>query len=495
MTVPFTKFEGLYIDNRWVPVQDSVSVINPATEAEIGQAPEGGVHEAEAAIASAREAFDTGPWPRMTQVERTTIMRRMLDALVARKPEIRALILAEVGCSQGVTDSVQIGAPLDHFEQALQDSLKDPTYHLPNEFVQNPGNPDGPRIFGGGVVVREPVGVVAGITAYNYPFVLNLSKIVPALLTGNTLVLKPSPFTPFSALMFGEIASEIGLPPGVLNIVTGGPAVGTMLTSDPRIDMVTFTGSEGVGAAIMAQAAPTLKRVHLELGGKSALIVRADADIQAAAMTAIGTISFNCGQGCALTTRILVHNSIRAALVAAMSQVADHFKVGDPTDPSVLMGPLIREAQRSKVEHYVELGLQSGARLVRGGTRPANLPKGFFYDLTIFDDVDNSAQIAQDEIFGPVLVVSGFDTDEEAIRIANDSRYGLAGGIMSADAATAFEMAMQVRTGSMMVNGGIGKWGYGPIGGYKRSGIGREYGPHWLNEFTQEKSVFYPIGR
>jgi aldehyde dehydrogenase (NAD+) len=363
------------------------------------------------------------------------------------------------------------------------------------EVTPNMFNPTGPQVLGGGSVVREPVGVVAGITGYNFPFLLNLAKIVPALLAGNTLVLKPSPFTPYSALLFGEIAEEIGLPKGVLNIVTGGADVGSLLSSHPGVDMVTFTGSEAVGVSIMQQAAPTLKRVHLELGGKSALIVRADADVQQAALGAIAGLSVNCGQGCALLTRFLVHDSIRKQFVDAAKAVAAHWKIGDPADPTVLMGPLIRESQRGKVERLVAQGRDEGARLVAGGGRPAHLPKGFFTDITLFDDVRNSMAIAQEEVFGPVGVTIGFDTDEEAVAIANDSRYGLNGGILSADAATAYEMSLKIRAGSVYINGGTGKMSYAPIGGYKRSGIGREYGPDWLKEFTQEKSIFYPVGR
>jgi aldehyde dehydrogenase (NAD+) len=324
---------------------------------------------------------------------------------------------------------------------------------------------------------------------------LNLAKIVPALLAGNTLVLKPSPFTPYSALLFGEIAEEIGLPKGVLNIVTGGAEGGALLSSDPRVDMVSFTGSEAVGVAIMRQAASTLKRVHLELGGKSALIIRADADVQQAALAAVAGLTVNCGQGCALLTRLLVHNSIRKQFVEMARAVASQWKIGDPADPSVGMGPLIREAQRKKVESLIQQGRDQGARLVWGGGRPAQLTQGFFTDITLFDEVRNHMTIAQEEIFGPVGVIIGFDSDEEAIAIANDSRYGLNGGIVSADAATAYEMSLRIRAGSVFINGGTGKMAYAPIGGYKRSGLGREYGPDWLKEFTQEKSIFYPVGR
>jgi acyl-CoA reductase-like NAD-dependent aldehyde dehydrogenase len=427
--------------------------------------------------------------------ERAALMNRMHAALAAKRAQIRQLIVAEVGCAQGITNAMQVDAPLSHFASALSFSASDDRRYLPVEATANLMNPLGPRILGSGSVIREPIGVVAGITGYNFPFLLNLAKIVPVLLAGNTLVLKPSPFTPYSALLFGEIADEVGLPAGVLNIVTGGVEAGSLLGAHPDVDMVSFTGSEAVGIAIMQQAAPTLKRVHLELGGKSALIVRADADVQQAAIGAIAGLSVNCGQGCALLTRFLVHNSIRAQFVEAAKAVASHWKIGDPADPTVLMGPLIRESQRGKVERLIQKGRDEGARLVCGGGRPAHLSRGFFADITLFDDVSNRMTIAQEEIFGPVGVTIGFDSDEEAIAIANDSRYGLNGGIVSADAATAYDMSLKIRAGSVYINGGTGKMSYAPIGGYKRSGIGREYGPDWLKEFSQEKSIFYPVGR
>jgi acyl-CoA reductase-like NAD-dependent aldehyde dehydrogenase len=258
--------------------------------------------------------------------------------------------------------------------------------------------------------------------------------------------------------------------------------------------MVTFTGSEGVGAAILAQAAPTIKKVLLELGGKSALIVRSDADVQKAAMEGVFQVANHCGQGCALATRHIVHNSIRPAYVATMQAIASQIAIGDPADPSTQLGPLIRAASRDKVERMVQQGRDEGARLVCGGSRPAHMQRGFFYNVTVFDDVRNDMSIAQEEIFGPVASVIGFDTDEEAVKIANDSRYGLYGGIHSRDPAKAYEMALQLRTGGVVINGGLYRQNDAPFGGYKRSGLGREYGEGWLHEYTQEKSIIYPIG-
>jgi acyl-CoA reductase-like NAD-dependent aldehyde dehydrogenase len=493
--VPYTHLDGLYINGRWQKARDTEAVLNPATEMPIGYAPVGDAASTRAAIEAARAAFDKGPWPNLSMAERAAVLARMHAALVANRERIVQLIIAEVGCAQGITNAMQVDAPLSHFASALAHSASDDRRYLPLEITPNMMHPAAPRVLGGGSVIREPVGVVAGITGYNFPFLLNLAKIVPALLAGNTLVLKPSPFTPYSALLFGEIAEQIGLPKGVLNIITGGAEAGSSLSAHPDVDMVSFTGSEAVGIAIMQQAAPTLKRVHLELGGKSALIVRADADVQQAAIGAVAGLSVNCGQGCALLTRFLVHNSIRAKFVEIAKAVAGQWNIGDPADPTVLMGPLIREAQRGKVERLIAQGRDEGARLVHGGGRPAHLPKGFFTDITLFDDVQNRMTIAQEEVFGPVGVTIGFDSDDEAVAIANDSRYGLNGGIISADAATAYEMSLKIRAGSVYINGGTGKMSYAPIGGYKRSGIGREYGADWLKEFTQEKSIFYPVGR
>ncbi|MDP3548767.1 MAG: aldehyde dehydrogenase family protein [Novosphingobium sp.] len=495
MTIPFTDIDRLYIDGEWHAGAGTEAVLNPATEDVIGEAPVGDAAAAEAAIASSYDAFENGPWPRMAQSERTAMMQKFHDALYAKRGQLVELIIKEVGCAQAVTSNVQVDAPLEHLQSAIDYSLREEPRQIPVASNANMINPTGPRILGGGTVVREPVGVVSGITGYNFPFLLNLAKVTPALLAGNSLILKPSPFTPYSALMLGQIADEIGLPRGVLNVITGGPDVGTKLTTDPRVDMVTFTGSEAVGAAIMGQAAPTLKRVHLELGGKSAMIVREDADVEAAATMAIMVLSVNAGQGCAITTRFLVHNSVRARFVATAKAVAAHWKVGDPSDPTVLMGPLIRESQRAKVEKLIQSGRDEGSTLVAGGTRPAGLSKGFFVDITLFDNVDNMSTLAQEEVFGPVGCVIGYDTDDEAVKIANESRYGLNGAIMTADAAKAYEMSLQLRTGNVAINGGIGKMAYAPFGGYKRSGIGREYGPDWLREFQQEKTITYPVGR
>jgi acyl-CoA reductase-like NAD-dependent aldehyde dehydrogenase len=494
MTIALKYPQALYIESQWVAPRsgDSEPVINPANEQVICTAPVGGRADVEAALASARAAFDRGPWPRMQPRQRAAMLQAFHAALVRRREEICAIIVAETGCPISLTQFAQYGFPMQHLQYYIDVSVRDPVSSLPVDVVPNMF---GGKTLGAGVTVREPVGVVVGITAYNFPFLLNLAKVAPALATGNVIVLKPSPYTPFEALLLGEAADEAGFPPGVLNIVTGGKEVGEMLTSDPRVDMISFTGSDVVGAAIMGQAAPTLKRLHLELGGKSAVIVRADANLEAAAAHALFAVTMHCGQGCALPTRALVHNSVRARFVEIMAGMAQSAKLGDPTDPTTVVGPLIRASQRQRVEHYVSAGRESGARLVTGGRRPPAFSRGFYFEPTIFDDVDNRSIIAQEEIFGPVSVVIGFDTDEQAIDIANDSQYGLAGDVYSADVGRAYEIALQLRTGSVAINGGAGTMSsHAPFGGYKRSGFGREYGIEGLNEFTQLKAIAYHGG-
>lgn len=485
----------LYIGGEWVaPLRSALDeVINPATEAIIGKVAVGGAAEVDQALSAAREAFDHGPWPRLSHEERAARMQALYDVLMRRAAEIQRIIVLEAGSTQSLAEALQFATPMAHAQWFIRAAMRrDWEQPLPLNVGTTMA---GTRSLGGGVSRHEPLGVVAAVTAYNFPFFLNLAKVFPALLMGNTMVLKPSPYTPFEALVIAEAAHEAGLPKGVLNVVTGGAEVGQALSSDRRVDMVTFTGSDVVGAAIMQQAAPGLKRVHLELGGKSALIVRADADLQKAAMSGLVNFTLHCGQGCGLNTRHLVHNSVRPAYIEMVKAMVAHVKVGDPADPATGMGPLIRESQRARVERYVESGLASGARLVCGGKRPEHLKKGFFFEPTLFDGVDNRSDIARHEIFGPVACVTGFDSDEEAIAMANDSDFGLGGTIFSADTGAAYDMACQLRTGTVMINGGPAAMNSAaPMGGYKRSGIGREYGVDGLLAYTEQKSIVFPVG-
>lgn len=488
MGVPLRKSDCVFVAGEWVkPTGEPEPVLNPATEDILGLAPVSGAVEVEQAIAAAREAFDKGPWPRMSPEERGRKMQALFDGLMARKADIMRLIVEEAGSTIGIGEMIQFGMPMGHAKYFVEAGSRN--RDLPAPIGVAPGA-NGPSLVGG-IVRREPVGVVAAITPYNFPYYLNVMKIFPALVCGNTMVLKPSPFTPFSALIIAEVAAEIGLPRGVLSIVTGGKEVGETLTTDPRIDLVTFTGSDTVGAAIMAQGAATLKRVHFELGGKSVHIVRADADMTNALMVG-ASFTIHAGQGCALQTRHLVHNSIRPQYVAALSAALKQIKLGDPSDASVTMGPLIRESQRERVERFVAEGQRAGATLVTGGRRPGDLKKGFFFEPTLFDNVDNGSVIAQEEIFGPVAAVIGFDSDEEAVAIANDSKFGLSGSISSRDLGAAFAMASAIRTGGVSINGGGSAGGPPlPFGGFKRSGIGRENGEEGLNAYTELKSISF----
>jgi aldehyde dehydrogenase (NAD+) len=479
---------SLYINGEWVSTSKLEAVINPATEALLAEAPVGLSTHVEAALASAREAFDKGPWPRLPVRERQAKLTEFLDAIERRAEEIIKLIVDEAGATTMIARFVQYGFPLKLARNTVAIASRPAVTSLP---VETEPNALGTLTLGAGVMSREPMGVVTAITPYNFPFFLNLCKIIPAMAVGCTVILKPSPYTPFEALILGEIAEEVGLPKGVLNVVTGGAEVGEALTTDKRVDLISFTGSDAVGARIQAQAAPTLKRVLLELGGKSALIVRQDADIMQAAAMGTSVFTVHSGQGCSLLTRQLVHNSIRKDYVEAVRSTLATLKIGDPNDPSVSIGPLIREVARERTERYVELGKSQGAKLIHGGARPAGLDKGFYYQPTLFDDVDNTSRLAQEEVFGPIAAVIGFDSDEEAIRISNESDFGLSGGVFSADVGRAYEMALQLRTGQVLINGGGGMSSHAPFGGIKRSGYGREFGHEGLNEFTYIKAIAF----
>jgi acyl-CoA reductase-like NAD-dependent aldehyde dehydrogenase len=479
----------LFIDGEW---QDSegdgvITVTNPATEEVVGRVPEATQDDVVRAIAAARRAFDDGPWPRMTPRERSEVLVRMADIMDRRYDELKALNIAEAGSTQMLADTIQVRLPIDHLRYVADKTL----LSFPFEKAIQPEYHTGALT--SGMVRREPFGVAALISAYNFPFFLNIMKLAPALAAGCTVVLKPAPTTPLEAFIIGEIAEEAGLPAGVLNIVTGDIAAGQELTTNPDVDLVSFTGSDVVGRLVMAQAAPTMKKVILELGGKSASIVLEDvADLAAVAQSVVGNMIIHAGQGCALLTRTLVHRSRFDELVGAVKGALDYIKVGDPSDPSTMMGPLITEAQRGKVEALIKTGLDEGAQIAYGGGRPVGLDKGYYVEPTLFVDVDNSMSIAQKEFFGPVGVIIPFDDDEEAVRLANESEYGLAGGVWSADSVRAYKVAAQLRTGLVSINGGgPGVSPHVPFGGYKQSGLGREWGEFGLEEFLQTKSIVW----
>jgi acyl-CoA reductase-like NAD-dependent aldehyde dehydrogenase len=487
MTLPL--YRELFIAGSYAAPQsgEMEAVLNPATGETFAEAPVGGLDDLEAAIAAARESFDRGVWRSMTPRQRVEKMQRFHDYLLDHVDAFVPLIIAETGALAGMAREAQFGAPMKHFRYYLEAALRPTTTMALPEVSPNPF---GTKTLGTAVVQRDPVGVVAAITAYNYPCMLNLTKIVPALLMGNSVVLKPSPYTPFEALFLGAAAKAAGLPDGVFNVITGGADVGRGLTIDDRVDLITFTGSDAVGAAIAAQAAPSLKRMLLELGGKSASIVCADANMDRALAAGLNAIVSHAGQACVALSRQIVHNSVRSEYVEKLGERLKSVKIGDPVDPSTRMGPLIRNVACERTAHYVASALNDGGSLIAGGKRPSHLDKGFFFEPTLFDGVDNSWTIAREEIFGPVGVVIGFDSDEEAIAIANDTKFGLSGAIFSANTGRAFEMAQCVRSGGVNLNGGPGTMlSDAPFGGVGRSGHGREMSTGGLLEFTQQKTI------
>jgi acyl-CoA reductase-like NAD-dependent aldehyde dehydrogenase len=347
---------------------------------------------------------------------------------------------------------------------------------------------------GQGIIRREPFGVAALISAYNFPILLNLMKLAPALAAGCTMVLKPAPVSPLQAFIFGEIAQAAGLPAGVLNIVNGDVESGLELTTNPRVDLVSFTGSDAVGRLVYEQAAPTIKKVVLELGGKSANIICDDADLSKVIPNIVQGTVLHAGQGCGILTRTLVHESLVDAVVAGVTAGLGQIKVGDPAVADTMMGPLVSAAQRAKVEGMIQAGIDEGAKVAFGGGRPGGLDKGYFVEPTLLVNVDNSMSVAQKEFFGPVNVVIPFSDDAEAICIANDSDFGLSGGVWAKNPSRAYEIAKQLRTGAVHINGGgVGLSPHAAFGGYKQSGLGREWGSAGLDEFLQTKSISWSV--
>jgi aldehyde dehydrogenase (NAD+) len=473
----------LYIDGAWVDSDgaETLDVINPATEGVIARVPVATRSDVNAAIRAARLAFDRGPWPWTTPAERAAVLCRMADAMERRTDELVEMNVAEAGSIRAFSRTRHVADPIKQFRHLAEHVM--PAFPWENPL---------PPVIGTGLaqggVRREPWGVAALVSAYNFPLLLNLCKVGPALAAGCTAVLKPAPATPLQALVLAEVAEEAGLPPGVLNVVTGGVDAGIELTTNPDVDIVSFTGSDDVGRAVYEQAARSLKKVVLELGGKSATILCDDADIDRALPSIVGGIVTQAGQGCALLTRTLVHPSRRDELVDKVVDALGKVVVGDPAQPGTTMGPLISAAQRNKVESLIARGLAEGATIAMGGGRPTEMSRGFFVEPTLFVDVDNSMEIARREFFGPVGAVITVSDDEEAIRVANDSPYGLSGAVWAKDPLRANAIARRLRTGHVSINGG-GSNPYGPFGGYKQSGLGREWGAYGLDEYLQTKTV------
>jgi aldehyde dehydrogenase (NAD+) len=476
-----------WIDGRLVPASNGATFpnVNPATEETIGVAADGTREDMLRAIAAARRAFDETDWSTNAAL-RARCLRQLHAALVEAKEQLRAIVVAEAGACVSLTPFMHVDDPIAMMAYWAELAASYP-YEQRLSDVPYLGRPQGR------ILRREPAGVAGLITPWNVPLYLNIAKLGPALASGCTAVLKPAPDTPWSATHLGKLVAEkTDIPAGVVNIVASSDhSLGELLSSDPRIDLVSFTGSTATGRRVMERAAATVKKVFLELGGKSANVVLDDAKLAAV----LPMSAFTCvhgGQGCALTTRLLLPRSRYAEGLALVKAAFERWKYGDPTNPAHMQGPQISRRQQERVLAYVDKGRQEGARLVVGGGVPKQLAKGFYVEPTLFADVDPDSTIAQEEIFGPVLCVIPFDDDADAVRIANRSSYGLSGAVHSASTERALDVARRIRTGTMSVNGA--QWFHvdNPFGGYKQSGVGRENGRMGFEEYLETKLIALP---
>ncbi|MGC4936123.1 aldehyde dehydrogenase [Gordonia sp. DT30] len=468
--------DSLFIDGKWRSSQgtDVISVISPSTGLEIGVAADATADDVAAAVAAARNAFDHGSWRHLEMSERVAVVTRAADTLTQRIDEISALVTSEMGVPITLSTAIQTRTVDSmHFlcELAFRTKLQD---------VRSDG--------GSTAVVREPVGVVASIAPWNGPFAMAVNKIVTPILAGCAVVFKPAPETPFDVAPLVDALQAAGLPDGVLNVVTGGAATGQALVDSPEIDKVSFTGSTAAGRAIASVCGQNLKGVQLELGGKSAAIVLEDADINTFRAGISKGCFMNSGQVCVALSRVLAPRSRYDEVVQALVAAAGDWKTGDPFDSATTLGPLVTERQRDRVESYVALGIKEGARLVTGGRRPADLDTGWFVEPTVFADVDNSMRIAREEIFGPVVVVIPYDTEADAIAMANDSDYGLHGAVFTEDLDRAAKVAASIRTGTFSINNYVYN-NRAPFGGVKASGIGRDSGQEGFESFFELKTI------
>ncbi len=466
--------DRLYIDGRWVSStgSGSIDVIDSTNEEVIGTVPEGTPEDIDAAVEAARRAFPA--WSATPVAERTALLTKISEALGARMDSLADLITHEVGMPYTLSQLVQVGLPMASFG-SMASVAEDFTWE---------------KAVGNSLVVREPVGVVGAITPWNYPLHQIAAKVAPALAAGCTVVLKPSEVAPLNAFVLADIFDEVGAPPGIFNLVTGvGPVVGEAIAAHPGVDMVSFTGSTRAGRRVSEVASASVKRVALELGGKSANVLLDDADFAKAVPDGVAKCFANSGQTCSALTRMLVPRDRLAEVESLAREAAESHVPGDPFAAGTRLGPLVSAVQRDRVRGYIDKGIGEGAQLVTGGVEaPDGLAHGFFVQPTVFSSVTRDMTIAREEIFGPVLVIIPYDTEEEAVEIANDTDYGLAGGVWSGDADRAKGVARQLRTGQVEVNGG-GFNPLAPFGGYKQSGNGRELGAYGLEEYLEVKSL------
>ncbi|HEM7876374.1 aldehyde dehydrogenase family protein [Burkholderia contaminans] len=467
-------YDQFYIDGAWRKPAGTgtIDVIDSGTEAVIGRIPEGVASDAQDAIRAARAAFDA--WAATPPATRAGYLHKIVEQLQARSEELAQSITGEVGMPIKLSRAIQVGGPIYNWKAyaKLAESF---------EFEAQVGN---------SLVVREPVGVVAAITPWNYPLNQVTLKVAPALAAGCTVVLKPSEVAPLNAFMLAEAIHEAGLPPGVFNLVCGyGPVVGEVLATDPDVDMVSFTGSTRAGKRVAELAAASVKRVALELGGKSASVILDDADFATAVKGTVNACYLNAGQTCSAHTRMLVPEARYDEARAIAKAAAESYVAGDPRQDATRLGALASAAQQQRVQDYIQRGIDEGAELVTGGTGlPEGLAKGFFVKPTVFGRVDPKSTIAQEEIFGPVLSIITYRDEDEAVRIANDSPYGLGGAVWAGSDERAMGIARRIRTGQVDINGGA--WNMAaPFGGYKQSGHGRENGVYGLEEYLEYKSM------
>ncbi len=478
-----TDYERLYIGGEWVePAStDRLIIKSPTDGSHVGSTPEGAVGDIDRAVTAARAALKSGPWAGSTAAERAEIMGRMYALLMEQADALANEITAEVGAPLLFSHFGQVGAANMVFEYFTNLAS---TY--PFEEVRQ-------DMLGPALVRKEPVGVVGGIIPWNVPLFITVLKFAPTLVSGSTMVLKPAPETPLSAFRLAEIAHEAGLPAGVLNVVPAGREVGEHLVTHPDVDKISFTGSTVAGRKIASLCGEQLRRCTLELGGKSAAIILDDADLDAIMPELISAATMNNGQACVAQTRILASRNRYNEVVDALTESMSNLVVGDPASFDTAVGPLIAERQRERVEGYIDIGKNEGARITTGGGRPDGFDGGFFVEPTLFADVDNSMRIAQEEIFGPVVVAIPFEDTADAVRIANDSDYGLSGSVWCGDVDEGLDVARGVRTGTYSINSYAMAWG-APFGGFKKSGLGRELGPEGLEEFLEYKTINLPAG-
>jgi len=471
----------LFIDGAFTSPNASqvIEVRSPADGHVVGLVPEANLTDLDSAVAAARRAFDEGPWPRLTMAERAEHLGQVHAELNGRQGELAALVTDEVGTPISFSTMVQAMVPMMFLDYYVNLGR---TYAT--EEVR-------PGMLGPSIVVQEPVGVVGAIVPWNYPFYLTLAKVAPALLAGCTVVIKPAPETPLDIYLLAEAVEAAGLPPGVLNVLPAGREVGEALVGHPGVDKISFTGSTATGRRIMGICAESVRRVTLELGGKSACILLDDADLDLAVPGAVQAATLNSGQTCVAQTRLLVPRRRHDEVVERVVALFESMVVGDPRDPTTTIGPMVSARQQERVLGYIDIGAREGAKVATGGGVPSGLTDGHYVEPTVFVNVDNGMRIAQEEIFGPVLAVIPYEGDDAAVQLANDSIYGLSGAVWSGDTERGVGLARRIRTGTFAVNG-LGMNPAAPFGGFKQSGIGRELGPEGLAPYLEYKSISVP---